>query len=102
MEIHKPRKKAKGISEQGNNNARMGRGVHVTAGREKGRRRGRNTNEGETDGARRNRNHSGRESEEGDFRRKMMMLESMVESVLMYGPEIWGSKEQREVENMQE
>jgi hypothetical protein len=32
----------------------------------------------------------------------MMMFESMVESVLMYGPEIWGSKEQREVENMQE
>jgi hypothetical protein len=31
-----------------------------------------------------------------------MMFESMVESVLMYGPEIWGSKEQGEVENMQE
>jgi hypothetical protein len=36
----------------------MGRVVHETAGR----RRGRNTNEGETDGARGNRSHSGKEN----------------------------------------
>jgi hypothetical protein len=30
----------------------------------------------------------------GEFGRKMMMFESMLESVLMYGAEIWGWKEQ--------
>jgi hypothetical protein len=34
----------------------------------------------------------------GEFGRRMMMFESMVESVLMYGAEIWGWKEQEEVE----
>jgi hypothetical protein len=29
----------------------------------------------------------------GDFRRRMMMFESMIESILMYGAEIWGWKE---------
>jgi hypothetical protein len=38
----------------------------------------------------------------GDFRRRMMMFESMVESVLMYGAEIWEWKEQEEVERMQD
>jgi hypothetical protein len=38
----------------------MGKVLHETAGREKGRRRDRNTNEGEADGAGGNRNHSGR------------------------------------------
>jgi hypothetical protein len=28
MKIHKPREKEKGISERGNNNARMGRVLH--------------------------------------------------------------------------
>jgi hypothetical protein len=32
----------------------------------------------------------------------MMMFESMVESVLMYGAEIWGWKDQEEVERVQE
>jgi hypothetical protein len=33
-----------------------------------------------------------------DFRRRMMIFESMIESILMYGAEIWGWKEQEEVE----
>jgi hypothetical protein len=37
----------------------------------------------------------------GEFGR-IMMFESMVESVLMYGAEIWGWKEQEEVERVQE
>jgi hypothetical protein len=60
VEIHKPREKEKGISERGNNDARRGRVLHETAGREKGRRRGGNTNEGEADGAGGNGNHSRR------------------------------------------
>jgi hypothetical protein len=32
----------------------------------------------------------------------MMMFASMIESVLMYGAEIWGCKEQEEAERMQE
>jgi hypothetical protein len=32
----------------------------------------------------------------------MMMFESMIESVLMYGAEIWGWKEQEEEEKVQE
>jgi hypothetical protein len=32
----------------------------------------------------------------------MMMFESMVESVLMYGAEIWGWKERKEMERVQE
>jgi hypothetical protein len=38
----------------------------------------------------------------GDFRRRMMMFESMIESVLMSGADIWGWKEQEEVEKVQE
>jgi hypothetical protein len=38
----------------------------------------------------------------GDFRRRMMMFESMVESVLIYGTEMWGWQEQEEVERVQE
>jgi hypothetical protein len=38
----------------------------------------------------------------GEFGRRMMMFESMMESVLMYGAEIWGWKEQEEVERVQE
>jgi hypothetical protein len=38
----------------------------------------------------------------GEFRRRMMMFESMVESVLIYGAEIWGWKEQEEMERVQE
>ncbi|XP_068912463.1 golgin subfamily A member 6-like protein 6 [Tenebrio molitor] len=38
----------------------------------------------------------------GEFGRRMMMFESMVESVLMYGAEIWRWKEQEEVERVQE
>jgi hypothetical protein len=34
--------------------------------------------------------------------RRMMMFESMVESILMCGEEIWGWKEQEEVERAQE
>jgi hypothetical protein len=33
--------------------------------------------------------------------RWMMMFESMIESILMYGAEIWGWKEQEEVEKVQ-
>jgi hypothetical protein len=32
----------------------------------------------------------------------MMMFESMIGSILMYGAEIWGWKEQEEVEKVQE
>jgi hypothetical protein len=35
----------------------------------------------------------------GGFRRRMMMFESII---LMYGAEIWGGKEQEEVERIQE
>jgi hypothetical protein len=38
----------------------------------------------------------------GEFGRRMMMFESMVGSVLMYGAEIWGWKEREEVERVQE
>ncbi|XP_068900490.1 golgin subfamily A member 6-like protein 25 [Tenebrio molitor] len=38
----------------------------------------------------------------GEFGRRMRMFESMVESVLMYGAEIWGWKEREEVERVQE
>jgi hypothetical protein len=31
-----------------------------------------------------------------DFRRKMMMFESMIESILTYGAEIWGTRRGRE------
>jgi hypothetical protein len=51
VEIHKLREKEKGTSERGNNNTRMGRVLHETAGREKGRRRSGNINEREADGA---------------------------------------------------
>jgi hypothetical protein len=34
-----------------------------------------------------------REKVGGDITRRMMMSESMVESILMYGAEIWGWKE---------
>jgi hypothetical protein len=37
----------------------------------------------------------------GDFKRRMM-IESMIESILLYGAEIWGWKEQEEVEKVQE
>jgi hypothetical protein len=37
----------------------------------------------------------------GDFRRRMMMFESMIESILMYETEIWGWKKQEEVEKIQ-
>jgi hypothetical protein len=43
-----------------------------------------------------------RESGGGDFRRRMIMFESMIESILMYGTEIWGWKKQEEVEKVQE
>jgi hypothetical protein len=36
-----------------------------------------------------------------DFGRIMMMSETMVESMLMYGAEIWGWKEQEELERVQ-
>jgi hypothetical protein len=39
---------------------------------------------------------------DGDFRRRMMMFESMTESLLMNGAEIWRWKEQEEVEKMRE
>jgi hypothetical protein len=38
----------------------------------------------------------------GDFRRRMMMIESTVESILMYGAEIWGWKEHAKVERVQQ
>jgi hypothetical protein len=38
----------------------------------------------------------------GDFRRRMMMFEGMVENILMYEAEFWGWKEQEEVEKVQE
>jgi hypothetical protein len=38
----------------------------------------------------------------GDFRRRMMMFENMIESILMYESKIWGWKEQEEVEKVQE
>jgi hypothetical protein len=37
-----------------------------------------------------------------DFRRKMMMFESTIEIILMYGAEIWGRKEQEKVEKVQQ
>jgi hypothetical protein len=84
MEIHKPREEVTGISERGNNNARMGRVLRESAGRENGRRKGRNTNEGETDGARGNRNHSrrGRETGEGWREAWMYGTEEIVEKMV--------------------
>jgi hypothetical protein len=38
----------------------------------------------------------------GDFRRRMLMFESMIKSILMYGAEVWGWKEQEDVEKVQE
>jgi hypothetical protein len=38
----------------------------------------------------------------GDFRRRMMMFESMAKSELMYAADIWRWKEQEEVEKVQE
>jgi hypothetical protein len=38
----------------------------------------------------------------GELRRRMMMFKSMIESLLMYGAEIWGWKEQEDVERVQE
>jgi hypothetical protein len=37
-----------------------------------------------------------------EYRRRIMMFESMTERMLMYGAEIWGWKEQEEVEKVQE
>jgi hypothetical protein len=37
-----------------------------------------------------------------DFRRKMMMFGSTIEIIFMYGAEIWGRKEQEEVEKVQQ
>jgi hypothetical protein len=37
-----------------------------------------------------------------EFSRRMMMFESMIESVFMYGANIWGWKKQEEVETVQE
>jgi hypothetical protein len=37
-----------------------------------------------------------------DFRREMLMFESIIESTLMYGAEIWRWKEEEEVEKVQE
>jgi hypothetical protein len=37
----------------------------------------------------------------GDFRRRMMMFENIIESILINGAEIWGWKEQEEVEKVQ-
>jgi hypothetical protein len=37
----------------------------------------------------------------GDFRSTMMMFESMIKRILMYGAEIWGWKEEEEVEKVQ-
>jgi hypothetical protein len=34
----------------------------------------------------------------GEFRRSMMMFQSLIESILMYGAAIWGWKEPKEVE----
>jgi hypothetical protein len=39
MEIHKPIEKEKGITERGNNNARMRRVLHETSGRRKENRK---------------------------------------------------------------
>jgi hypothetical protein len=44
----------------------------------------------------------GKRKRGGDFRRRMMMFESMVESILIYGAEIWGLKEQEESESGKE
>ncbi|KAJ3619387.1 hypothetical protein MTP99_005072 [Tenebrio molitor] len=63
VEIHKPREKEKEISKRGNNNIRMGRVLHETAGREKSKRKGKNRDEEEADGAKENRNHSRRGGE---------------------------------------
>jgi hypothetical protein len=38
----------------------------------------------------------------GDFRRRMMMFQSMIERILKYASEIWGWKEQEAVEKVQE
>jgi hypothetical protein len=47
--INRERKKKESVSEEITINARMGRVLHETAGRDKRRRRGRNTNEGESE-----------------------------------------------------
>jgi hypothetical protein len=93
----------RGISERGNNNTRMGRVLHETAGREKGRRRGGNTNEGEADGARGNRNHSGRggktdkdlekEKGSGEGRGGWYGTERMVERMVELMNGVWRGEE---------
>jgi hypothetical protein len=35
------------------------------------------------------------ENRRGYFKRRMMMFESMIERILMYGEEIWGWKEKK-------
>jgi hypothetical protein len=82
MEIHKPREKEKRISERRNNNARMGRVLHETAGRKK-RRKGRNTNEGEADDAGGNRNHTNKELK----KRKAPGRDRVQNEAWMYGIE---------------
>jgi hypothetical protein len=82
MEIHKPREKEKRISERRNNNARMGRVLHETAGRKK-RRKGRNTNEGEADDAGGTRNHTNKELK----KRKAPGRDRVQNEAWMYGIE---------------
>jgi hypothetical protein len=38
----------------------------------------------------------------GDFRKRMLLFGGMIESILIYGAEIWEWKEQEEVEKVQE
>jgi hypothetical protein len=38
----------------------------------------------------------------GDFRKRMVLCGSMIESILMYGAEIWEWKEQEDVDKVQE
>jgi hypothetical protein len=39
---------------------------------------------------------------ECDFKRRMMMFESMIESILVYGAKIWEWKEQKELQKVHE
>jgi hypothetical protein len=99
MEIHKPREKEKGISERGNNNARLGRVLHETAGREKGRRKRRNRNEEEADGAIGSRNHSrrGRETNKETEKDKGIGEGRSAEGIVERMIEVMNGVERREI-----
>jgi hypothetical protein len=89
VKVHKPREEEKGTSERGNNNTRMERVLHETAGREEGRRKDGYTKEREADGDGGNRNHSGRggKTHKTHKKRKAPGWDGVQNEAWMYGTE---------------